>query len=76
MAAQGAKLVVCADSTVDISSMDKGEPTHEEICARFGDERAVFLRCDVRRGEGLDESSAAVQYVVQETVKLTGRLDM
>ena len=76
MAAQGTKLVVCADSTADISSMDEGKPTHEEICSRFGSEAAIFLRCDVRRGEGRHESSAAVQHVVQETVNLTGRLDM
>ena len=76
MAAQGAKLVVCADSTPEISSMDEGKPTHEEICSRFGSQAAIFLRCDVRRGEGEDESSAALQYVVQETVKRAGRLDM
>ncbi|QKX53299.1 uncharacterized protein TRUGW13939_00377 [Talaromyces rugulosus] len=52
-------------------------PTHELIHARYGKERAIFVRCDISR----EKSDAAdgifsIENAIQEAVSRTGRLDV
>ena len=72
-AAQGAKLVVCADIAKDALAggvdEEPGKSTDEVIAGRYGAERAVFVGTDVRKGED-------VERCVVEAVRLGGRLDM
>ena len=72
-AAQGAKLVVCADIAKDAlaGGVDEelGKSTDEVIAGRYGAERGVFVETDVRKGED-------VERCVVEAVRLGGRLDM
>ena len=72
-AAQGARLVVCADlkSTPKSSFMaeEAGTPTDEVICRRYGEGKAIFVQTDVTNG-------AEVEVLLQMAVKLGGRLDV
>ena len=72
-AAQGARLVVCADlkSTPKSSFMaeDAGTPTDEVICRRYGEGKAIFVQTNVTIG-------TEVETLVQMAVKLGGRLDV
>ena len=72
-AAQGARLVVCADlrSTPKSNFMaeEAGTPTDEVICRRYGDGKAVFVKTNVTTG-------IEVEVLVQTAVKLGGRLDV
>lgn len=64
-----------------VASQDNDEsvdtPTHELIHARYGKDRAIFVRCDISR----EESDAAagifsIEHAIQEAVSRTGRLDL
>ena len=52
-ASHGTNLVVCADLQPDPKPGIDGEvaPTHEAICRKFGDDKAVFVHCDVTKTE-------------------------
>jgi hypothetical protein len=64
----GAALVVCADLRVNTAS-GNGTPTHELICQKFGEGKAIFKKTDVTIG-------AEMEALVQEAVKVGGRLDV
>jgi len=72
-AAQGTRLVVCADLRPDARGAFGADsattPTHELICQRYGEKAAVFVKTDVTVGE-------QVQVLVDEAVKVGGRLDV
>ncbi|KAL8824742.1 MAG: hypothetical protein Q9191_004850 [Dirinaria sp. TL-2023a] len=72
-AANGAKLVVCADIRPDARSVwpadDVGIHTHDAINQRYGEGKGVYIQTDVTKAE-------PVERVVQEAVKLGGRLDV
>lgn len=72
-AAQGSRLVVCADLRPtprgDFGAAAVGTPTHELISQRYGEKKAMFIKTDVTVGE-------EVQALVRETVECGGRLDM
>ena len=72
-AAQGTHLVVCADlrSTPRgaFGAQEVETSTHDLICQRHGEKKAVFVKADVT-------VAADVEALVQEAVKLGGRLDM
>ncbi len=64
----GAKLVVCADLRPTTAKGNE-TPTHEAICLEFGEGRAVYKKTDATVG-------IEVEALVQEAVKLGGRLDV
>ena len=72
-AAQGARLVVCADLTPTPKSTfmaeQAGTPTDEVICRRYGEGKAIFVKTNVTIG-------IEVKVLVQTAVKLGGRLDV
>lgn len=72
-AAEGTRLVVCADlqpsSTSDFGAAEAGKPTHEAICDRYGKGKSIFVKTDVTVGE-------EVENLVREAAKGGGRLDM
>jgi len=72
-AAQGARLVLCADlnSTPrsEFEAEEAGKPTHEVICQRYGENKGVFVQTNVTKG-------LEVEALVQEAVRLGGRLDV
>ena len=72
-AAQGARLIVCADLKSTPRSTfiaeEAGTPTDEVICRRYGDGKAVFVKTNVTTG-------IEVEVLVQTAVKLGGRLDV
>lgn len=49
-AAQGAKLIVCADLSPDARAevaAEADETTHDRICRQWGADRAVYVKTDV-----------------------------
>ena len=72
-AAQGTRLVVCADlkptPKSDFMAEEAGTPTEEVICRRYGRNRGIFVKTDVTVG-------TEVKALVQEAVKVGGRLDV
>ncbi|KAL8935008.1 MAG: hypothetical protein Q9216_005628 [Gyalolechia sp. 2 TL-2023] len=72
-AAQGSRLVVCADlkPLPDSTFMaeEAGTPTDEVIRRRYGQDRALFVKTDVTVG-------SEVEALVQAAVKHGGRLDV
>ena len=72
-ASQGASLVVCADlkptPKSEFEAEEAGTPTHEVICERHGKGKGAFVHTDVTK-------ATDVEALVQETVKMRGRLDM
>lgn len=57
-AEDGAKLVVCADltpvsnvasSVSEDAKTEESETTHELICKKYGDKKAIFVKCDVTK---------------------------
>ena len=72
-AAQGTHLIVCADLRPTprgaFGAQDVETSTHDLICQRHGEKKAVFVKTDVT-------VAAEVEALVQEAVKLGGRLDM
>ena len=71
-AAEGARLVVCADLTPKARPGVDDEAhaaTHELICQQHGDGKAVFVKTDV--GIGRDVGNC-----VAKAVEIGGRLDM
>lgn len=71
-AAEGARLVVCADLTPNARPGIDDEvkaTTHELICSVHGSGRATFVKADVGVGE-------EIQKCVAEAVRLSGRLDI
>ncbi len=72
-AANGTRLVVCADinPTVrsDFGTSDGPAPTHELIAKKWGEGKAIFVNTDVTVGKDVEE-------LVQRAVREGGRLDM
>ena len=72
-AAQGARLIVCADlkSTPKSTFMaeEAGTATDELICRRYGDGKAIFVETNVT-------IAIEVEVLLQMAVKLGGRLDV
>lgn len=72
-AAQGTRLVVCADlkSTPKSAFMaeEAGTSTEEVICRRYGENRGIFVQTNVTVG-------TEVEALVQAAVKAGGRLDV
>ena len=72
-ASQGARLVVCADlkptPKSEFEAEQAGTPTHDVICQRHGQQKAIFVKTDVTVGK-------EVEALVEEAVKLGGRLDV
>lgn len=73
-AAEGARLVVCADLQPsprgDFGDTEAGKPTHEIINQRYGDSKSLFVRTDVT-------VSGEIEELVKKTVEAGGgRLDM
>ena len=73
-ASENTSLVVCADlhaivSGAEFGAEDAGTPTHEVIEQRHGKGKAIFVKIDVT-------ISKEVESLVQEAVRVKGRLDM
>ncbi|KAL9011237.1 MAG: hypothetical protein Q9173_003903 [Seirophora scorigena] len=71
-AAEGARLIVCADLTPSASPSADDEAdmtTHDLICQQHGEGRAVFTETDVGIG-------SKVEACVAKAVELGGRLDI
>lgn len=72
-ASQGARLVVCADLNPspksEFEAEEAGVPTHEVICRRYGEYKGIYVKTNVTRG-------AEVEALIQEAVKVGGRLDV
>ncbi len=72
-AANGASLIVCADLRPDArgawGASQADIYTHDLICQRYGNGKAVFVKTDVTVAED-------VNMVVKEAVRVGGRLDM
>ncbi|MCJ1316322.1 hypothetical protein MMC15_001643 [Xylographa vitiligo] len=72
-AAQGTHLIVCADLRPTprgaFGAQDVDTATHDLICQRHGEKKAVFVKTDVT-------AAAEVEALVQEAVRLGGRLDI
>lgn len=72
-AAQGARLVVCADLSPtpksDFMAEEAGTRTEEVICQRHGKNKGNFVKTDVT-------ISAEVKALVQTAVEVGGRLDV
>ncbi|KAL8835308.1 MAG: hypothetical protein Q9170_003363 [Blastenia crenularia] len=72
-AAQGCRFIVCADLNALPKSRfmaeEAGTPTHEVICSRHGENKALFVKTNVT-------VSAEVEALVQTAVEKGGRLDV
>ena len=72
-AAHGARLVLCADLGAHprgtFGAEEATVPTHELVCKRFGEGKTKFVETDVTVG-------TEVRNLVQEAVRLGGRLDV
>lgn len=72
-AAQGTRLIVCADleskPKSDFMAEEAGTPTEEVIRRRHGHNKAIFVKTNVTKGE-------EVEALVQAAVKAGGRLDV
>lgn len=71
-AAEGVRLVICADLTPHARpgiDDEAGAATHELICQQYGHGKAEFVKTDVGIG-------GEVERCVDEAVRLGGRLDM
>lgn len=64
----GAALVVCSDLRENTAS-GKGTPTHEMICEKFGEGKAIFKKTDATVGREMEA-------LVAEAVRAGGRLDV
>lgn len=72
-AAEGCRLVVCADlkplPDSQFMAEEAGTPTEAVICRRYGENKAIFVKTDVI-------VSMEVEALVQTAVKRGGRLDV
>ncbi len=72
-AANGASLIICADLRPDArgawGASQADIHTHDLICQRYGNGKAIFVKTDVTVAE-------EVERVVKEAVRVGGRLDM
>ena len=73
-AANGTKLVVCADlhpiaKGTEFGAEEAGVPTYQVICQRHGEGKGIFVKTNVTKG-------AEMENLIQEAVKVGGRLDM
>lgn len=72
-AANGASPIICSDLRPDVRDRwgiaDADVPTHELICQRYGEGKAVYVQTDVT-------IAADVEKVVQKAVEVGGRLDV
>ena len=72
-ASQGARLVVCADlkptPKSEFEAEHAGTSTHEVIRQQYGGNKGLFVQTNVTNGSG-------VEALVQETVRIGGRLDV
>ena len=76
IAAEGARLVMCADlkpgARVELPSgvlSEAEEPTHEIICRTCGSEKAVFQKTDISNASEMEDC-------IQAAVSASGRLDV
>ena len=73
LAANGTSLIVCADLRPDArgawGASQADITTHDLICQRYGDGKAIYVKTDVTVTEDVDR-------VVKEAVRVGGRLDM
>ena len=72
-AAQGTRLVVCADlkstSNSNFMAEDAGTPTDEVIRRRYGENKGIFVKTNVTIG-------TEVEALIQAAVSAGGRLDV
>ncbi len=72
-AANGASPIICSDIRPDPRGnwgvSDPDIPTHELICQRYGEGKAVYVRADATVAGDMER-------LVQEAVKVGGRLDV
>ncbi|MDI1486030.1 MAG: hypothetical protein OHK93_004219 [Ramalina farinacea] len=72
-AEHGTRLIICADlkpeGRIGGVDDDEGVPTHDLICQRHGEGRAVFKKADVSVSED-------VKGLVESVVDISGRLDI
>lgn len=72
-AANGAYPIICSDLRPEARGewgmAEAGVPTHELICQRYGQGRAVFVQCDVTVAE-------QVAHLIKKAVEVGGRLDV
>ena len=72
-AANGAGLIVCSDLRPDARGVwgasQADVHTHDLICQRYGEGKAIYVKTDVTVAED-------VERVVKEAVKAGGRLDV
>ena len=71
-ASEGTSLVVCADiksEAVQGADTEADYPTHELICKKYGEGKAVYVKTDVGVGEDVERA-------VELAVEKGGRLDM
>ncbi|KAL9595036.1 MAG: hypothetical protein Q9219_006686 [cf. Caloplaca sp. 3 TL-2023] len=55
----------------DVDNDDDSEtPTHELICTRYGEGKAIYIECDVSREKDTGGMSSAIEKVVREGGKL------
>lgn len=72
-AANGASPIICSDLRPDahgkMGVTEASVPTHELICQRYGQAKAVFVEADVTVAKDMEA-------VVRKAVDLGGRLDV
>lgn len=72
-AANGACPIICSDLRPDAHSewnnSDAGIPTHELICQRYGEGKAVYIQTDVTVANQMER-------LVRKAVDVAGRLDV
>lgn len=72
-AANGACPIICSDLRPEARGewglAEAQVPTHELICQRYGQGKAVFVQCDVTVAE-------QVAHLIQKAVEVGGRLDV
>ena len=72
-AAQGTRLIICADlqekPASSFGAIAGDGPTHEVICERYGQGKAIFVKADVTVAD-------QVRNLVEQAVEHGGRLDM
>ena len=71
-ASEGTSLIVCADiksEAVQGADTEADDPTHELICKKYGEGKAVYVKTDVGVGEDVERA-------VELAVEKGGKLDM
>ena len=72
-AANGAFPIICSDLRPNphgsLGASDAETPTHELVCKKYGKGKAIYIKADVTVAK-------EVEHVVQEAVRVGGRLDV